>query len=73
MEEGHLHLLITPFGLSEKHHAPLVVAAIDPLNESAAFQNFVIVPLDLKHAPVLLDIDSGQALLVPPLFSLTKH
>jgi hypothetical protein len=49
-----------------------VIATVDSLNEPAAFQNGVIVPLDLEHPPVLLDVDCGLALLLPPLLCLTN-
>jgi hypothetical protein len=49
-----------------------VIATVDSLNEPAAFQNGVIVPLDLEHPPVLLDVDCGLALLLPPLLGLTN-
>ena len=55
MVEGHLLALTELLLLTEEHHPALVVAAVDPLNEPAAFQNGVIVPLNLEHPPVLLD------------------
>jgi hypothetical protein len=73
MEEGHLHFLISLLGLSEEHKAALQAASEHSLDETAAFQNAVVVPLDLEHAPVLLDVDSGEALLVPPLLGLTGN
>jgi hypothetical protein len=49
-----------------------VIATVDSLNEPAAFQNSVIVPLDLEHPPVLLNVNGGLALLLPPLLGLTN-
>lgn len=57
---------------TEKLHPAMVTATVDSLNEPAAFQNGVIVPLDLEHPPVLLDVDGGLALLLPPLLGLTN-
>lgn len=73
MEECHLHFLISLLSLSEEHQTALQVAPEYSLDETAAFQNAVVVPLDLEHAPVLLDVNSGQSLLVPPLLGLTSN
>jgi len=72
MIECHLLVLAQLLPLTEEHHPALVAATVDSLYEPAAFQNGVIVPLDLEHPPVLLDVDGGLALLLPPLLGLTN-
>lgn len=72
MIECHLLVLAELLPPTEEHHPALVIATVDSLNEPAAFQNGVIVPLDLEHPPVLLDVDGGLALLLPPLLGLTN-
>ena len=72
MIESHLLVLAQLLPLMEEHHPSLVVATVDSLYEPAAFQNGVVVPLDLEHPPVLLDVDCGLALLLPPLLGLTN-
>jgi len=72
MIERHLLVLAQLLPLTEEHHPALVAATVDSLYEPAAFQNGVIVPLDLEHPPVLLDVDGGLALLLPPLLGLTN-
>ena len=72
MIECHLLVLAELLPPMEEHHPALVIATVDSLNEPAAFQNGVIVPLDLEHPPVLLDVDGGLALLLPPLLGLTN-
>ena len=72
MIECHLLVLAQLLPLTEEHHPALVAATVDSLYEPAAFQNGVIVPLDLEHPPILLDVDGGLALLLPPLLGLTN-
>lgn len=72
MEECHLHLLIAVLCLCEEHQAALLITPVHSLNESAAFQNAVVVPLHFEHAPVLLDVNRGKSLLIPPLLCLTS-
>ena len=72
MIERHLLVLAQLLPLTEEHHPALVAATVDSLYEPAAFQNGVIVPLDFEHPPVLLDVDGGLALLLPPLLGLTN-
>jgi hypothetical protein len=70
MIEGHLLGLTEFLLLMEEHHSAFVIASVNPLNKSAAFQNGVIVPLDLEHPPILLYCDSSIPLLLPPLLCL---
>ena len=70
MIEGHLLGLTEFLLLTEEHHSALVIASVNSLNESAAFQNGVIVPLDLEHPPILLYRDSSISFLLAPLLCL---
>ena len=72
MIEGHLLVLAQLLPPSEEYHPALVAATVDSLNEPATFQNGVVVPLDLEHPPVLLNVDCGLSLLLPPLLGLTN-
>lgn len=72
MIEGNLLVLAELLPPTEEHHPALVVATVDSLNEPATFQNGVVVPLDLEHPPVLLNVDCGLTLLLPPLLGLTN-
>ena len=71
MIEGHLMRLTEILLLMKEHQPALVIATVHALDESAAFQNRVIVPLDFEHPPILLDGDGGIPLLLPPLLGLT--
>ena len=73
MEESHLHILIASFCLFKEDHSALDKAAENSLDQTAAFQNFVIVPLDLEHPPILLNVNGRQGLLVSPFLSFTKR
>jgi hypothetical protein len=73
MIEGHLLWLTNLLPLAEKDHPSLVIASVDPLDESATFQNGVVIPFDFKHSPVLLDSNGSFSFLFPPLFCLTTH
>lgn len=59
--------------LIEEHHSALVEASENSLNEFAAAEYSLIVPLDLKHPPVLLYVNSRLSLLLPVLLSLTIY
>ena len=72
MIESHLLVFAELLPPTEEHHPALVVATVDSLYEPATFQNGVVVPLDLEHPPVLLNVDCGLALLLPPLLGLTN-
>ena len=71
VKECDLHLLIAGFYLPEEDHASFVISTVDSLNESTALENFVKVPLDLKHPPRFLNIDRSLPLLISPLLTLT--
>lgn len=70
MEEGHLHVLTAVLNALEEDEAALDEAAEGSLNEPAAPLNFLVVPLDFEHPPILLDVNRGLSLLVPPLLGL---
>lgn len=72
MIESHLLILAQLLPLAEEHHSALLAATVDSLNEPATFQNGVVVPLDLQHPPVLLNVDGSLALFLPPLLGLTN-
>lgn len=71
MEESDLHVLIALLGLSKEYQTSLVVPSKYPLNDAAAPQDLVVIPLNLEHPPVLLDVNRSQTLLVSPLLGLT--
>jgi hypothetical protein len=71
MIESHLLGLAQLFLLMKEYQPALVIPTVDSLDESAAFQNGVIVPLDLKHPPILLNAYGCIPLLLSPLLSLT--
>lgn len=72
MEEGHLHLFTALLCALEEDLAAIAKAPECTLNESAAPLNFFIVPLDLEHSPILLDVNSRLSLLVSPLLGLAS-
>ena len=49
------------------------VASEDPRDENARSNLLLEHPLDLKHAPVCLNCDSCQSLLLSVFFSFTKN
>ena len=71
MEEGHLHVLAAVLNALEEDAPALDEASEGTLNQPAAPLNFLVVPLNLEHPPVLLDVDCCLPLLVPPLLGLT--
>lgn len=73
MEERHLHFLIASLDLLKEYHSAFDEAAEHPLDQTAAFQNFVIVPLHLEHPPVLLNLNGAECFLISPFFGLTKR
>ena len=73
MEKSHLHMVVPLLSFPKEDYLSLVVASVHSLNKTAAFQNFVIVPLNLEHPPNLLDVNCSQTFLIPPLFSLTSE
>jgi len=73
MEESHLHLLVAVFHLSEEDHASLMASTVHTLNEPTAFLDAVVVPLDLKHPPVLLDVYRCHSLPITPLLCIANN
>ena len=71
MVKGHLHRLVLTLNSLEEDSSPLLVTPEDSLHKATAFQNGVVVPLNLEHAPVLLDVDSCFFFLITPLLTLT--
>jgi hypothetical protein len=71
MVEGHLMSLAEFLLLMNENQSALVIATIHTLNKSAAFQNGMIVPLDLEHPPVLLYGNCGIPFLLSILLCLT--
>ena len=73
MEEGHLHVFAAVLDAFKEDATALDKASEGTLNQPAAPLNFFVVPLDLEHAPVLLDVDRRLPLFIPPLFGLTAR
>lgn len=73
MEEGQLHLDVALLKVLKEHHSALLEASVNSLNELAAADYSLIVPLDLEHPPVLLDVDGRLPLLLPVFLCLTTQ
>jgi hypothetical protein len=69
--ESHLHFNVALFDVGEENSPALAAATPDPLNEATAFDYGLIVPLDLEHPPVLLDVYCRVPLLLTVLLGLT--
>lgn len=59
--------------LIEEHHSALVKTSENSLNEFAAAEYSLIVPLNLEHPPVLLYVNGRLSLLLTVLLSLTIY
>jgi hypothetical protein len=66
-------LAVAVLHLIEEHHSALVEASENPLNELAAAEYSLIVPLDLEHPPVLLYVNGRLSLFLPVFLSLTIY
>jgi len=70
VEESHLHVLAAVLDALEEDAPALDEASECTLDKPTAPLNFLVVPLNLEHPPVLLDINRCLPLLVPPLLGL---
>mmetsp|Transcript_4520 Transcript_4520/g.4235 ORF Transcript_4520/g.4235 Transcript_4520/m.4235 type:complete len:222 (-) Transcript_4520:101-766(-) len=76
--DGHaveeLHLVVGLFRLSfPEEELSASVASEDPLDIPASIQDLLVVPLNLKHSPVFLDVYRCQLLLLSVLLCLNEH
>jgi hypothetical protein len=71
MEKRHLLRSFVFLLFSEEPHPAFGMPSVYALDESATFENSLVIPLNFEHPPVLLDVNRSGPFFFSVLLSLS--